>query len=174
MKELKKSQDAIYPATDVVVNQDPQRVIITVTKHLHRGETIIHKTNFTLEEFEEIARGVIEGLEAKRASEEKLEKLKIETDADYKVYNRTFNEEMDKKIQVVGLPYIPYEQLVVSGIGTKGWFLGYYDDEYMRVETTAGVVFFDIEDTTVLSVRKSGKNYNAPCKVSEKTFDEIR
>ncbi len=173
MKTLRKTQDVIYPTRETSLYQDKMGVKLnTLVNYAESG--INYGVHFTLEEFEEIARGVIEDLEAKRASEEKLEKLKIETDADYKVYNRTLNEEMDKKIQVVGLPYIPYEQLVESRLGTKGWFLGYYNDKCMRVETTAGVNLFYTPTTKVLSVRKSGKNYNAPCKVSPQTFDEIR
>jgi len=174
MKELRKTQDAIWPSTETLLSQDADGVYMTVAKNLSRGVTETHATTYTLEEFEEIARGVIEDLEAKRASEEKLDKLKIETDADYKVYNRTLNEEMDKKIQVVGLPYIPYEQLVESDLGTRGWFLGYNENGNMNVETTSGVKLFHTPTTKILSVRKSGRNYNAPCKVSEKTFDEIR
>ena len=170
MRTIKKVQDAIYPATEVVVKQDLTKVVI---RSAVGGENYFWHS-FSLEEFEDIAKGVIEDLKKKRATNERLDKLKLETDADYKVFNKVYYEEMDKKVNIVGRPFIPYEQMIIKGCD-KGWFVGHdYTEKSIIVETSTGNQMWLLEDCKISSVRKSGKNFNAPCRVSEKTFDELR
>jgi hypothetical protein len=172
MRTIKKVQDVIYPATELRVTQGKGSVIISTT--IEEDHTSYYAHSFSLEEFEEIAKGVIEDLEKKRATKKRLDKLKIETDADYKVFNRAFYEEMDKKVNIVGRPFIPYEQMIIKG-NDKGWFLRYHKDtNYIAVETSFSIQHWYLPSCTISSVRKSGKNFNAPCREGSKTFDELR
>jgi hypothetical protein len=171
MRTIKKAQDVIYPATEVVVKQSGY---IEITTIVHDEVTNYLTHTFSLEEFEEIAKGVLEDLEKKRATKKRLDKLKIETDADYKVFNRAFYEEMDKKVNIVGRPFIPYEQMITRG-NDKGWFLRYHKDtNYIAVETSFSIQHWYLPSCTISSVRKSGKTFNAPCREGSKTFDELR
>jgi hypothetical protein len=171
MRTIKKVQDTIYPATELVITQDTNNVVI---KTRVPDQQLYYPHTFTLEEFEEIAKGVIEDLEQKRATKKRLDKLKIETDADYKVFNRAFYEEMDKKVNIVGRPFIPYEQMIIEG-NSKGWFLRHHEDtNYIMVETSVGSQCWYFPNCKVSSVRKSGKTFNAPCREGSKTFDELR
>lgn len=173
MRTIKKVQDVIYPATEVVVTQDTN-VVIKTTEYRGSGHENHIGHTFSLEEFEEIAKGVLEDLEKKRATKKRLDKLKIETDADYKVFNRAFYEEMDKKVNIVGRPFIPYEQMIIEG-NSKGWFLRHHEDtNYIMVETSVGSQCWYFPNCKVSSVRKSGKTFNAPCREGSKTFDELR
>jgi hypothetical protein len=173
MRTIKKVQDVIYPATEVVVTQDTN-VVIKTTEYRGSGHENHIRHTFSLEEFEEIAKGVLEDLEKKRATKKRLDKLKIETDADYKVFNRAFYEEMDKKVNIVGRPFIPYEQMITRG-NDKGWFLTHPSKEgWIEVETSIGLQIWLLDECTISSVRKSGKNFNAPCREGSKTFDELR
>jgi len=173
MRTINKVQDAIYPATGLRVVQGAGSVVISTTVEEGEQSHYIQHT-FSLEEFEEIAKGVIEDLEKKRATNERLDKLKIETDADYKAFNKAYYEEMDKKVNIVDRPFIPYEQMIINGCD-KGWFVGHCAAEYLiQVETSTGIQPWKFHECVISSVRKSGKNYNAPCRVSEKTFDELR
>jgi hypothetical protein len=170
MRTIKKVQDVIYPATEVVVTQDTNNVVI---KTRVPDQQLYYPHTFSLEEFEEIAKGVIEDLEKNRATKKRLDKLKIETDADYKVFNRAFYEEMDKKVNIVGRPFIPYEQMITKG-SDRGWFLGHNSQGWVDVETSTGLQIWAIQCCTISSVRKSGKNFNPPCREGSKTFDELR
>jgi hypothetical protein len=174
MRTIKKVQDTIYPATEVVITQGGPNTVAIRTTVGWTGEKENHIHYFSLEEFEEIAKGVIEDLEKKRATKKRLDKLKIETDADYKVFNRAFYEEMDKKVNIIGRPFIPYEQMITKG-NDKGWFLSHHEDtNYIMVETSVGSQCWYFPNCKVSSVRKSGKTFNAPCREGSKTFDELR
>jgi hypothetical protein len=171
MRTIKKAQDTIYPATELVITQDTNNVVI---KTRVPDQQLYYPHTFTLEEFEEIAKGVIEDLEKNRATKKRLDKLKIETDADYKVFNRAFYEEMDKKVNIVGRPFIPYEQMITRG-SDRGWFLTHPSKEgWIEVETSIGLQIWLLDECTISSVRKSGKTFNAPCREGSKTFDELR
>ena len=172
MRTINKVQDAIYPATELRVVQGTGSVVISTTVGELEQSYYVH--SFSLEEFEEIAKGVIEALEQKRATNERLDKLKVETDADYKVFNKAYYEEMDKKLNIVGRPFIPYQQMIIKGCD-KGYFLRHpKDPNYIVVETSVGIQLWYFPNCRISSARKSGKNFNAPCRVSEKTFDELR
>ena len=147
MRRINKVQDAIYPATELRVTQGTGSVIISTTVEETNRSYYTH--SFSLEEFEEIAKGVIEDLEKKRATNERLDKLRLETEADYKVYNRAYYEEMDKKVNIVGRPFIPYEQMIIKGCD-KGWFLGHQKfPDCIVVETSTGIQKWEFHECKI-------------------------